>query len=114
MRTVLRITWSLNAALLLGLATGCGDDPVRLTSVRGRVFYLHEPLRGGTIVFTPDEDRGGKGPSASAEIQADGTFHLATDKEAGAVSGWHRVTILANAPDGRALPPKYRDPELSG
>src|SRR5262245_42189900 len=64
--------------LLLVLAVlGCGRDD-RLTPVRGQVFYHGRPLAGGTIVFTPDAERGGRGPLACGEIGADGRYTLHT------------------------------------
>jgi len=112
-------------ALLLA-AAGCGSDADRLTPVRGKVTHHGVPLPGGTIVFTPDAARGNDGPLARAEIQPDGTFFLRTGSRAGAVPGWHRVTIAAVEPPGPAparqryvvprslVAAKYRDPELSG
>ena len=110
--------------ILAALAVvGCGQDD-SLTPVRGRVFYRGQPLPGGTIVFTPDAERGGHGPLAYGEIAADGHYYLCTGDKRGAVPGWHRVTIappaLAAAPGQTASPPavelprKYRDPEQSG
>lgn len=115
------------AAGLLLLAAGCGG-PGRdaLRPVHGRVLYRGVPLPGGTIVFTPDPDRGGSGPLALAEIQPDGYYVLKTDDRPGALAGWYRVTVVALqqpanlAPDqawvpARSLvPARYRDPELSG
>jgi len=114
----------LGGVVLAALAiVGCGQDDA-LTPVHGRVFHDGRPLPGGTIVFTPDLERGGRGPLAYGEIDADGRYTLHTGDKLGAVPGWHRVTIappsLAIAP-GQAVPPpavdlprKYRDPEQSG
>jgi hypothetical protein len=102
----------LYGALLI-LTVGCDSDPVKPVSVQGRVFFHNEPLRGGTIVFTPDAERGNQGPMATAEIQADGRYTLRTGTEPGAVPGWHRVTIAAG-PDSRTLPRAYSDPNKSG
>lgn len=96
---------------LLLLVFGCGRED-KLTPVHGRVYYRGQPLSGGTIVFTPDPERGGRGPLATAEIEADGRYVLHTDQSPGAVSGWHRVSI-APPPDA-ALPGKYGHPEQSG
>jgi hypothetical protein len=116
----------LAAALLPLLAVGCGPQAPKLAPVQGRVFYQGTALRGGTIVFTPDASRGGRGPLAGAEIQPDGRFVLRTGDECGAVAGWHRITVLAvelpaEVPAGQRyavprslLPQKYCDPELSG
>lgn len=121
-----RCTGLLAAALLL-LAAGCGGagrDPLR--PVRGRVLYRGVPLAAGTIVFSPDPERGGSGPLALAEIQADGYYVLKTDDRPGALAGWYRVTVVALrqpaspspapawVPAQSLLPAKYRDPELSG
>src|SRR5438552_2308150 len=78
---------------LLTLSAGCSKRAPELVGVRGTVFYRGEPVRGGTVVFAPDPDRGGSGPLAIAEIQPDGTYVLRTDGENGAVPGWHRVTV---------------------
>lgn len=105
--------------LLLALAVaGCGRSG-ELAPVAGRVYYRGRPLTGGTIVFTPDPERGGRGPLACAEIDAEGRYNLRTGQAAGAVAGWHRVTIAPPSPtDPNAvaaeLPRKYSDPEQSG
>jgi hypothetical protein len=120
--------WSRTvAAALLLLAAGCGGpghDAFR--PVRGRVLYRGVPLSGGTIVFSPDPERGGSGPLAVAEIQADGFYVLKTEDRPGAAAGWYRITVVAlqgtaAPPQEQAwvrarslLPAKYRDPGLSG
>jgi hypothetical protein len=97
--------------LLVGLA-GCSTETAKHEAVQGRVFFHNEPVRGGTIVFTPDAERGNQGPMATGEIQSDGSYTLRTGAEPGAVLGWHRVTIAAG-PDCQPLPRKYSDPKLS-
>jgi hypothetical protein len=103
---------------------GCGRDD-KLTPVHGHVFYHGQPLAGGTIVFTPDPERGGRGPLAYGEIEADGRYTLHTEQAPGAVPGWHRVTVappsLTASPGEPAahapaidLPRRYTDPEQSG
>jgi hypothetical protein len=101
--------------LLLALALlGCGRDDKPMP-VHGRVFYRGQPLPGGTIVFAPDPERGGRGPLACGEIGADGHYSLHTGDTPGAVPGWHRVTIAASSADSQAeMPRKYSDPEQSG
>jgi hypothetical protein len=118
-RTPLRCGLVLGALAVLG----CGQDD-SLTPVHGRVFYRGQPLPGGTIVFTPDAERGGRGPLACGEIAADGHYSLRSGEKFGAVAGWHRITIApparAVAPGQTATPPaielprKYSDPEQSG
>jgi hypothetical protein len=102
---------------------GCGRDE-SLTPVRGQVFFHGQPLPGGTIVFTPDVERGGHGPLACGEIGSDGRYSLHTGDKFGTAPGWYRVTIApparAVAPGQAVVPPsvelprKYSDPEQSG
>ncbi|MHB1425912.1 MAG: hypothetical protein ACYC3I_22335 [Gemmataceae bacterium] len=102
---------------------GCGQDD-SLTPVCGRVFFRGQPLAGGTIVFTPDSERGGRGPLAYGEIDAEGRYSLHTNEKLGAVSGWHRISVaspaIAAAPGKTVAPPvvelprKYSDPQQSG
>src|SRR5947209_18505689 len=114
-------THTLHFLLLLFLAsfvsTGCNKQQ-RLAPVHGTVYFRKEPLRGGTIVFAPDADKGGRGPMARAEIKPDGTYTLSTGPDGGCVPGWHRVSIRGTdrATQGTplALPPRFCDPELSG
>jgi hypothetical protein len=94
---------------------GCGNKAEKLMPVQGHVFYHNRPVAGGTIVFTPDPERGGHGPLACSEIGPDGRYSLQTGSQNGAVPGWHRVTIAAPASDAASdLPHKYSDPEQSG
>jgi hypothetical protein len=93
-----------------------------LTPVHGTVSYQGVPLHAGTIIFTPDPERGTTGPVALAAIQPDGSYLLQTGDQPGAAPGWYRVTIVAleTASEGglvvprSLLPEKYRDPDLSG
>jgi hypothetical protein len=113
-------------ALGLLVAAGCGREPAPLAPVSGRISFQGKPLAGGTIVFTPDPERGGSGPLAFAEVKADGSFTLRTGAQFGAVPGWHRVTVASAPPPAAVpgaptapagvlpLPPKYSDPERSG
>jgi hypothetical protein len=108
------------------LTFGCGSDPDSLTPVGGKIYFKGTPLKHGSIVFSPDERRGGRGEMARAEIQPDGSFRLKTGDRDGAAAGWHRVTIVAveevidpsgqlDLTEHRSLVPlKYRDPDLSG
>jgi hypothetical protein len=109
MRTILR-----TALCTLVMLAGCGQAETPLTAVSGRVFYQHRPLASGTIVFTPDPQRGGRGPQAWGEIH-DGQYRLFTQQKPGAVPGWHRITIAALPGEAAPvrLPARYRDPELS-
>jgi hypothetical protein len=113
-------------ALSMIVLAGCGQNSETLIPVTGKVLYRGVPLNTGTIVFTPDTQRGGRGSAATAEIQKDGSYRLRTEQGEGAPAGWHRVTVqafempLVELPKEHVLiprsliPEKYRDPELSG
>ena len=73
--------------LLAALLAGCSRPDAELAPVQGQVFYRGRPLAGGTIVFTPDPERGGHGPQAIAEIGTDGRYTLLTSGKKGAVPG---------------------------
>jgi hypothetical protein len=96
------------------LAGGCGRGQPSRVPVSGRVFYRGQPLPGGTIVFTPDAQRGGSGPLACGEIKPDGRYVLRTDLQPGAVPGWHRITVAPARASASSLPRRYSDPEQSG
>ena len=99
------------------VAAGCGESKPALAPVRGHVYFHGAPLAGGAIVFTPDPDRGGRGPLACARIGDDGAYVLVTGPDHGAVAGWHRVTFQSRAPDAppeARLPARFTDPEQSG
>jgi hypothetical protein len=95
------------------LALGCGEQAApQLAVVRGLVTFRGAPLPGGLVVFTPDDDYGGRGPCATGTIGHDGRYALATDGVAGVVPGRHRVTVVG--PDSWRLPDKFLDPQASG
>lgn len=113
--------------LLCGsLLPGCGTGAAPLAEVHGKVTYQGTILQSGTVVFTPDASRGGRGDLAEATIQPDGSFTLKTGNAPGAAPGWHRVTVASVRPPtdplpghryalpASLLPEKYRDPQLSG
>lgn len=108
------LPWTLRACMVAGLilCAGCVGEP-KLTPVEGTVRFRGSPLPGGTIVFAPDADRGGRGQLAVAEIGLDGRYSLRTRGQPGCVPGWHRVTIAASHSSGVNLPDHYRDPDLS-
>jgi hypothetical protein len=100
------------------LLASCGPAAPKLAPVHGQVFFRGQPLPGGTVVFAPDPERGGRGPLAWAEVGPDGRFSLTTGGRKGAVPGWHRITVAApcrtRAHPAVALPARYRDPDRSG
>jgi hypothetical protein len=107
--------------LVLATCSSCGQQAKQREIVQGHVTYRGAALPGGTIVFTPDVERGGDGPLAVAEIKADGSYSLKTGSEPGAAYGPYRVTIASEAPavpdaskQATVLPQIYSDPEKSG
>jgi len=101
---------------LLLLPLGCKPSAPPLARVHGKVTVNGLPLRGGFIVFAPDEKRGNRGPLSHARIQDDGSYELSAKDGPGASPGWHRITV-APAPDNTGLVARmeqYRNPELSG
>jgi hypothetical protein len=122
MRITMRFICKPQLFLLFSFAllacAGCGKQQTQLAPVHGTVYYKKQPLKGGTIVFVPDADRGGRGPMARAEIKPDGTYTLTTGPDGGCVAGWHRITIKGSdqATQGTplALPTAFCDPDTSG
>ncbi len=84
--------------------------------VHGKVLVNGLPLRGGTIVFIPDEKRGARGPISSAVLDSEGDFDLATDNGPGAVLGWHLITVAPPPTSMEMITglERYRHPDLSG
>jgi hypothetical protein len=117
----LRRTGTLCLAFLL--AAGCGEKAKPDVVVRGQVLYRGDPLSGGLIVFAPNPDRGSDGPVLMATLQDDGSFVLVGPDGKPAPAGWYRIAIAPRAgtvdvptPERPypGLPPKYRNPALSG
>jgi hypothetical protein len=116
----------LMLSLLLLLAMGCGSGGDGLAVVKGTISYKGKPVPNGTVNFLPDD---GNKPSATGEIQPDGSFSLQTflgsRPSPGAVIGKHKVVIVAmqdmasRLPEERIpLPPpivpiKYTSPATS-
>jgi hypothetical protein len=98
------------------LPAACNHGPPPQLAVRGTVQVNGHPLRGGTVVFTPDAARGARGPVSFAVLDRDGAFVLASENGPGAVKGWHRITV-APPPESTELIvglERYRHPDLSG
>jgi hypothetical protein len=91
-----RLTWkaALFCLPLLAGLVGCGSSGV--APVSGTVRWHGEPIKGGTLIFSPLEDPDAPeqkgGLPATAEVQPDGTYELRTlDTCGGAKIGRHRV-----------------------
>lgn len=107
-------------------ASGCGGGSEGLAVVKGKITYNGKPVPNGTVNFLPDN---GDKPSATGEIQPDGTYSLQTflgsRPSEGAVIGKHKVVVVAmqdmatRLPEERSpLPPpivpvKYTSPATS-
>jgi hypothetical protein len=96
-------TWS-SRVVLLGVVclspAGCGDAQLKTAVVRGKVTFNGKPVPNGTISFIPTA-----GPTATGEIQPDGSFTLTTYRKGdGAVLGRHTVVIVAMEDMSTRLP----------
>jgi hypothetical protein len=85
-------------ALPLLLLLGCGSG-VDTHQVTGTITYQGKPIPAGNIIFSPDTDKGNKGPGTVAEIK-DGKF--STPPKKGVVGGAYRLEI--NGYDGVPIP----------
>ncbi len=92
-------------AAVLIVTVGCGRDPYKTVTVRGRVTTCEDkPAVGGTVVFTPIDapaetgrPSGNPGRISMGTVGEDGTFTLTYTNGApgsGAVTGPHRVSFL--------------------
>jgi hypothetical protein len=88
-----RLPWQ---AIVLGLALslammGCGESAPH-AAVSGKVTYMGEAVKGGTLVFGP-VGAGKVGQPATATIKPDGTFVLGTNSTSdGALIARHHIT----------------------
>jgi len=92
---------------------GCGGGAA---PVKGKVTYKGEPVKGGSLVFSPLAE-GGK--AASGDVKEDGTYTLTTNKPGdGAKPGHYRVTYTppqpaeaaASGEKGARRPRRHRRP----
>lgn len=110
----------LVGGLMAGLCTlsaGCSSsDQMATAPVSGKVTYNGQPVKGGSVMFSPvasGTQEPGKG--ASGTVKDDGTYVLGTySADDGAVVGKHTVAYIpptsevAEAPEGghvQAAPP---------
>lgn len=91
------------------LLCGCGgsEQPPELHPVKGKVVKGNQTITAGTVQFQAVESNG---LTTLAEIEADGSFTLATlfkgKRYPGAPVGAHRVTvILPPGGDSRSMTP---------
>jgi hypothetical protein len=114
MKHILLSKWIVMAgACTLTLVIGCGyDNGLNLARVHGKVTYLGEPVKNGTVFFKPDEGKGTIGPSATGSIRDDGTYVASTDYAGdGAIVGTHMIGLTALE---SVTPGSEQDKEPSG
>lgn len=109
--------------LVAVVAFGCGGPKHQFGAVEGVVRIKGQPAEGVYLEFTPDPDKGGRGPSSQGSSGPGGRYALKfSDPRAGtsadgAVVGWHRVLAYdlkrAPAPQGEAPRPS-RVPDAYG
>ena len=126
MPTVRSHSGQLVITVVMLAALGCSGGGEGLAVVKGKITYRGKPVPNGTINFLPDDSNK---PSATGEIQPDGSYALQTFLQNrpsdGAVIGKHKVVIVAmedmasRLPEERIpLPPpivpiKYTSPATS-
>jgi len=105
-RTLMLIMTIISGLALL--TTGCAQDngPTRY-DISGSVTLDEKPLQHGSIIFTPDTDKGNSGPQGVAKIE-NGQYNTANQGR-GTVGGPHTVDIMVEDPNF-----KPEDAELSG
>ena len=100
MKRSVRVCFVLVGALLVGLPA-CTGGP-RTYPVKGTVMYNGKPVPKGTVLFTPVSG----GPTATGELNEDGTYRLTTYKPGdGAPLGEYRVAIMAMEGPVQGEPP---------
>jgi hypothetical protein len=108
-RRIREFSGCLVAAVVLWGLAGCGDA---VTPVSGTVKYKGLAVKGGTLTFSPADDKA-RAKSASGKIQDDGTYQLGTHAEKdGAVVGKHKVTFLPAEPE--VTEEQRKDPKFQG
>jgi hypothetical protein len=86
---------ALPVAIALALSLGCrGDNGLTLARVRGKVTYMGEPVKKGTVFFMPDDSKGTIGPPAVGSITSDGSYVMSTESSGdGVIVGSHKIGI---------------------
>jgi hypothetical protein len=119
------VLWLL-AAVSVFATLGCSGGGEGLAVVKGKITYKGKAVPNGTVNFLPADPNK---PSATGEIQADGSYamqtYLGSRPSQGAVIGKHKVVVVAmqdmasRLPEERIpLPPpivpiKYTSPATS-
>lgn len=104
---VLRISAAASAAVLMGLAAGCGGGP-RYVPVSGTVTYNGKPYANAFVSFQPVAGKGGiaGGKGSMGLTDENGKFTLAVDPQTpGALPGQHAIRIYTRSGKGEMGPP---------
>lgn len=77
------------AAVLVGCGGGGGDGPPRFR-VSGKVTFDGKPVPAGMVYFTPNTEKGNRGPAGSAPIR---NGYYDTNSGKGTVGGPHFISV---------------------
>ncbi|MFN7891962.1 MAG: hypothetical protein ACK5OC_16840 [Pirellula sp.] len=104
--------WLLIAAPIM---LGCGESGPKLYEVAGTVTFKGQPVPAGTVMFTPNQSKGGKGPSGLASIKQ-GRYDTSSSDGSGVLGGPYIVQIIGldgkpaeMSPEGIPLFPDYTE-----
>jgi hypothetical protein len=102
-RMTCRFLQRLGATLLLLSPLSCGSSSTqKLYPVRGKVLFDGKPAEGALVTLQPTDASVGTSIAPRGQVQADGSFEIATHKFGdGAPPGEYKVTILWYPPDAR-------------
>lgn len=104
---------SVCAWLFVMTIAGCGESGPKVFHVSGAVTFNGQPIPAGTVMFTPDQSKGGSGPAGLAVIK-NGKYDTSSTDGTGVVGGPHIVQIIGldgkpveMSPEGVPLFPDY-------
>ncbi len=98
----------LSLVMVIFLLGGCESKThYEHATVRGKVTYNGKPVTFGQVLFVPVEPpKDGLAQPASGSINADGTYELKSEADAGAVLGEHKVLVISVIGDKPAETPE--------
>jgi hypothetical protein len=112
----------LFSVVLFALAGCSREEPT--FSVEGKVLIDGQPLKVGTVIFTPDAARGNTSMhEPRGKIDENGVYRLSLTKgHPGATRGWYKISLSAQQlkdPKDRysyvsLIPTRYTRPDTSG
>jgi hypothetical protein len=80
--------------LVLAAALACPACSGGLNTVRGKVLYKGEPIKGAVVAFHPKNDDSAAAFRPTGFTDENGVFTLSTQKDSGAPAGEYRVTVI--------------------